>query len=151
MQIRKATTNDLPYLIDFTLNEALEAEGINIDLEHLRLGISKALEDSGKAIYWVLVDQEDVPAGSISAFLEWSDWRAGYYWWIQSLYLRPNQRGKGNALLLIEKVKTEMQKQKGLELRLYVHKNNQIAIKAYKKIGFENSHYQIMQLTPLHQ
>ncbi|MEM9327048.1 MAG: GNAT family N-acetyltransferase [Bacteroidota bacterium] len=147
MQVRKATLEDLPHLIDFTKSEAMDAEGMDLDSEQVRQGIRMALEDSTKAMYWVLTDEEDTPVGSISALREWSDWRAGYYWWIQSLYLAPKQRGKGHAARLIAEVNAEMQKQNGLELRLYVHRGNLAAMKAYERIGFDGLDYEIMKLS----
>jgi len=81
----------------------------------------------------VLVDDHDNPVGSVSALKEWSDWNAGYYWWLQSMYLSPKQRGKGRMTHLLDAVKYEMEQQKGLELRLYVHEDNRAAIRAYEK------------------
>lgn len=37
-----------------------------------------------------------------------------------------------------------MKEQKGLELRLYVHKDNRTAIKAYQNAHFSKSDYEIM-------
>lgn len=62
------------------------------------------------------------------------------------MYLCKNQRGKGKMSFLLDAVKTEMSKQNGLELRLYVHKNNKAAIKAYQKANFGKSDYEIMVL-----
>ena len=95
-------------------------------------------------MYWILLDEKNKNVGSVSALKEWSDWNAGYYWWIQSMFISPQYRGKGLMALLIEAVIDEMALQNGLELRLYVHKNNQPAINAYRKSGFSNSSYQIM-------
>ena len=149
MFIRKAELKDLHYLVEFTAEEAREAEGSIKIPDTLEKGIRKALEDNSIALYWVLVDESNQPVGSVSALKEWSDWNAGYYWWIQSMYLAPSQRGKGQMPLLLEAVKTEMEQQEGLELRLYVHENNQTAIKAYEKSGFIHTHYKIMTLSEL--
>jgi len=145
MHVRRASVADIPHLIHFTLEEAKEAERIELSPKSLELGISRAIEDDSKAMYWVLVDDEDAPVGSISIFREWSDWQAGYYWWIQSIYLTHGQRGKGRISLLLDEVKSEMSRQKGLELRLYVHRDNKVAIRAYEKAGFEDLDYRIMR------
>jgi GNAT superfamily N-acetyltransferase len=146
MLVRKAGLIDLPLLVEFTAEEAREAENsIKIPFT-LEKGIKKALEDNKIATYWVLVDESDNPVGSVSALKEWSDWNAGYYWWIQSMYLTPNQRGKGRMSMLLDAVKSEMANQNGLELRLYVHKDNRSAIKAYEKSNFTHSDYKIMVL-----
>ncbi|MBV1907757.1 MAG: GNAT family N-acetyltransferase [Kangiellaceae bacterium] len=146
MQVRKAELKDLPFLVEFTAEEAREAEGCVKIPDTLEQGIGKALEDNSIAIYWVLTDENNNPIGSVSALREWSDWNAGFYWWIQSMYVAPTQRGKGRMGLLLDAVNSEMERQQGLELRLYVHKNNKAAIRAYEKSGFMDSEYKIMSL-----
>jgi GNAT superfamily N-acetyltransferase len=143
-RVRKASIKDLEYLVSFTVEEAKAAEGIEKNPSTLREGIKAAIEDNSKSIYWVIVDESNIPFGNVSALKEWSDWNAGYYWWIQSMYISPKQRGRGCSDMLIDEVKKEMKKENGLELRLYVHNSNKIAIKAYQKIGFVKSNYEIM-------
>jgi RimJ/RimL family protein N-acetyltransferase len=146
LKIRKAEPDDLPYLVDFTAEEAREAEGSEKIPQTLARGIKAALKDPQIAMYWVVVDENDCPMGSVSSVREWSDWHAGFYWWIQSMYLKPGYRGKGLMTPLIDAVVSEMEKQGGLELRLYVHENNIAAKKAYQKVGFNRSKYEIMIL-----
>jgi predicted GNAT family acetyltransferase len=147
LKIRRAELRDLPYLVDFTSEEAREAENTVKIPETLTRGIEAALQDGTIATYWVMTDSEDCPIGSVSSVREWSDWNAGYYWWIQSMYLKPDYRGKGLMSRLIDEVKTEMIAQGGLELRLYVHSDNIVAKKAYEKVGFIHSDYEIMTLS----
>lgn len=147
MHVRKATLNDLSYLVDFTAEEAREAEGSIKIPETLEKGILAALRDPSIASYWVLVDEKNTPVGSVSSVKEWSDWNAGYYWWIQSMFLSKPQRGKGRMSMLLEAVKHEMKAQKGLELRLYVHKDNSTAVRAYENAKFSKSNYEIMILS----
>jgi GNAT superfamily N-acetyltransferase len=142
--VRQARIDDLAILVEFTFQEAEEAEGSTKDLGRLEKGVKAALENHCIAMYWVLVDELDKPIGSISALKEWSDWNAGYYWWIQSMYIVPEQRGQGHMSKLLDAVEKEMASQNGLELRLYVHQQNEKAIRAYEKTGFEKSSYQIM-------
>ena len=150
MRVRRATIDDLATLVEFTSREAEEAEGSVKDLERLAMGIKAALEDNSIATYWVLIDQLDHPIGSVSALKEWSDWNAGYYWWIQSMYIVPEQRGQGHMSKLLDAVEKEMKNQNGLELRLYVHQNNDKAIRAYEKASFEKSPYKIMVRKNVH-
>jgi len=144
LQVRKATLADLTTLVEFTSEEVREAEPGGTIPPTLEAGVKKGLEDETAAMYWLLVDDAGHPVGSVSALREWSDWHAGYYWWIQSIYLKPAQRGKGLIQLLLNAVKDEMLRQSGLELRLYVHRQNLAAIKAYLKVGFARSPYDIM-------
>jgi GNAT superfamily N-acetyltransferase len=141
---------DLPKLVEFTSEEAREAEKSIKASENLEKGIRTALEDSSIAMYWVLVNHSGEAIGSISALKEWSDWNAGFYWWIQSIYIVPDQRGKGYIALLLNAVINEMESQNGLELRLYVHQDNKKAIKAYEKSAFKKLPYEIMVLKNEH-
>ena len=144
MRVREATLEDLPTLVSFTAKEAEEAEGSTKDLTRLEKGIRAALEDPTIARYWVLIDELDNPVGSISALREWSDWHAGQGWWVQSMYIVPERRGQGHMATLLNTVEQEMRTQSGLELRLYVHQENERAVRAYEKSGFQHSPYQIM-------
>ena len=146
MKVKKAIPQDLPLLVEFTSEEAREAESSLKAFDNLKEGVRKALEDGSKAMYWLLADDSGEAVGSISALKEWSDWNAGFYWWIQSVYIVPAQRGKGYFDLLLEAVVEEMETQGGLELRLYVHEDNERAIGAYKKSAFEKLPYEIMAL-----
>ncbi len=144
MKVRRAELKDLDQLVEFTAAEAREAEGHSKTTQTLMKGIKAAIEDNSIALYWVLMNSDNQVVGSASALKEWSDWNAGYYWWIQSMYIIPNYRGKGNLDLLLDAIRSEMSEQNGLELRLYVHENNEAAIRAYRKANFTFSKYRIM-------
>ena len=81
-----------------------------------------------------------------STIKEWSNFNGGYYWWIQSLFIQPEFRGAGLVQKLIDTVKEEAQREGGIDLRLYVHRINTRAIKAYRKLGFSESDYLIMRM-----
>ena len=144
MNVRKATIEDLSTLVEFTSREAEEAEGSVKERDRLQIGIRAALEDPSIATYWILVDESNNPIASISALREWSDWNAGYYWWIQSMYVAPAYRGKGHLETLLGAVLEAARAENALELRLYVHKENRVAVRAYKKAGFSASPYLTM-------
>lgn len=144
--VREAVPADLERLAAFAAAEAAESERSTFPVAVVRRGVAAGLEDSALARYWVLVDGAGEVVGNISVVREWSDWRAGYYWWIQSLYLQPPYRGKGLLGLLLERVRDEAAAAGALELRLYVHKENERAIRAYRREGFVELPYQIMAL-----
>ena len=146
IQTRKATLADLDQLVSFAVAEATEAEGISKMHERVREGIKTALCDDSFAIYWVLEQGGAEVIGNVSVVKEWSNWNAGYYWWIQSIYVLPTFRGRGLMQKLIKTVKQAARNEKALDLRLYVHKTNKRAICAYRKTGFSDSEYKIMQL-----
>ena len=145
--IRRATSADLERLVSFAVAEAKEAEGIKKDSERVRQGVTTALNDDSIARYWVLEKNNTGVIGSVSIVKEWSDWNAGYYWWIQNMYILPEFRGKGLMQRLIQALKDTARNEDALELRLYVHKNNAQAISAYQKAGFFDSDYRIMTIS----
>jgi len=143
-RVRRATKNDLPHILNFIAQEAVESEGRAADLSKLETGISTALNNQAIAIYWILVDQDSQPVGCTSVVKEWSDWNAGYYWWIQSLFIEPGHRGKGLLNVMMDAVAVDAKADSCLEIRLYVHRDNARAIRAYQKAEFQPSDYQIM-------
>lgn len=142
--VRPATNTDLDTLVSFTLAEAVEAEGIEISAETVSRGISAGLQEPALARYWVLENREGAVVGSISVVREWSDWHAGYYWWIQSMFIKPGYRGQGLMRQLITTVAEAAAAEAALELRLYVHEENKRAIRAYQRADFADSPYRIM-------
>jgi GNAT superfamily N-acetyltransferase len=144
LQVRRAGIEDLDVIVDFIAEEAREAEGRSQSRKTLESGIGEALKDDSIAIYWLLVDRYETAIGCTSVIKEWSDWNAGYYWWIQSMYIAPNHRGKGYLSILIDSVTKAARAHNCLELRLYVHTANQAAVRAYEKAGFGSPPYKIM-------
>lgn len=144
--VRKAREADLDTLVSFTLAEADEAEGSQKSPELVRQGVQAGIKDPSIATYWVLEEDDSNQVGAVSVIKEWSDWHAGYYWWIQSLFIRPDYRGRNLVGLLMEAVAEQARRENALQVRLYVHRDNARAIKAYRKQGFSETPYLIMQL-----
>lgn len=144
--VRDATLDDLETLVTFTLAEAAEAERKAKQANTVRAGIRAGLVNTAVARYWVLENENSQVVGNISVVKEWSDWHAGFYWWIQSMFIQPDFRGQGLMGLLLDAVKQAAIAENGLELRLYVHEGNGRAIKAYLRDGFQISPYQIMTM-----
>ena len=142
--IREANGSDLDTLIDFTIREAKETEGADPDLAAVRLGVGSGLEGTAPASYWVAQSGGGQVVGSISVVTEWSNFRGGYYWWIQSLFIVPDHRGTGLVDLLLKTVADLARVAGALDLRLYVLESNQTALAAYRRCGFEVAPYAIM-------
>ncbi|GAB1374629.1 MAG: GNAT family N-acetyltransferase [Bacteroidales bacterium] len=139
--ITPATLDDLPNMVDFQLKMASETEGLELDKTVLERGIESALNDSGKARYFI-AKNNDKTVGMLMITTEWSDWRAGWVWWIQSVYVIPEMRGEGVFGALYSYVKelvTEMHDVMGI--RLYVDKRNVKAQKVYEAVGMTGEHY----------
>ena len=144
MQVREAAIEDLDVIADFIAAEAREAEGRDLDFGTVRLGIRRGLEDSSIARYWLLTDDDGIAVGCASVVKEWSDWNAGFYWWIQSMFISPDCRGQGQLNTLLGFISEEAHDQGCLELRLYVHKGNTAAVRAYEKVDFRTAPYLVM-------
>jgi ribosomal protein S18 acetylase RimI-like enzyme len=142
--IRKASRDDLDTLVAFTMEEAREAEGAEKDAEVVRRGVLAGLDDPTVASYWVAETKNAEVVASISVVTEWSNWHGGSYWWIQSLYIVPEHRGRGLVELLLDVVDEAARTAGALDLRLYAHTSNRRAIEVYRRCGFSTAPYIIM-------
>ena len=141
MKIRFAEKADGQAMVEFNQAMALETEGKRLDSQVLSNGVSAVFDDDKKGFYVVAEDDGKIVGGLMVTF-EWSDWRNGWFWWIQSVYILPEYRGKRIYSFLYDFVKNEAQKQGNVcGFRLYVEKENERAQKVYEKLGMESSHY----------
>ena len=144
--LRVAERSDIDVLVGFTIQEAREAEGEELSPESARQGVTAAFEDRGLAAYWVAESEDGNVVGSTSIVREWSNFHGGSYWWIQSLYIAPEHRGSGLLEMLLNRLRAEADAAGALALRLYVHRGNERALRAYERCGFKPSPYLIMSL-----
>jgi len=100
--IRNAVSADFETLVAFTLREAREAEGIELDVEAARRGVGGAFEEPRQATYWVVEERDGRVVASASVVTEWSNFHGGRYWWVQSLYIVPEHRGDGLVELILD-------------------------------------------------
>ena len=141
---REAQPNDLLGLVEGNEYIASETEGLVLKHETLISGVSSVLNDRNKGIYWV-AEIESKISGQILITYEWSDWRNGFIWWIQSVYVWPQFRRQGVFKALLKTVETEALAQGVVELRLYADTTNQRAHTTYHKQGFLTGHYQVFE------
>lgn len=147
--IRRATPADAAVIADFNRRLADETEDKILDPEVLARGVAAALADPRKAIYWVADDGTTV-VGQISITTEWSDWRNGWLWWVQSVYVRPEARRQGVFRALYEHVyQAARQDPEVIGLRLYVEGDNHAAQQTYVRMGMEWTSYGVLQRYPL--
>jgi ribosomal protein S18 acetylase RimI-like enzyme len=142
--VRRAQHEDLESLVSFTVAEAREAEGLDIDPSVVRRGVEQGLSNNDIAMYWVVESELGEIVASTSVVREWSDWSAQDYWWIQSMYVIPEHRGRGLPEMLIDRVVAEARANGAADLRLYVHERNSRAVRAYRRCGFGELPYTIM-------
>ena len=141
MQIRTATLSDVDALVEFNQAMALETEGKRLDAAVLRAGVSAVFADDRKGFYVVADDGGSVAAG-LMVTTEWSDWRNGWFWWIQSVFVRPEHRGGGLYGRMYSFVKNRAAEAGDVcGFRLYVEKENERAQHVYEKLGMERTYY----------
>ena len=95
LSIRLATVADIPDLRAWNSAMAWETEHKRLDPDTVRAGVAAGLADPAKARYFVALDAGGAPAGTLMLTREWSDWRNGDWWWIQSVYVVPSQPHTG--------------------------------------------------------
>lgn len=141
MKIRIAEIGDIPSLVDFNQAMALETETVELDSATLKSGVEAVFADEKKGFY-VVAESEGAIVGGLMITYEWSDWRSRWFWWIQSVYILPDFRGRKIYRLLYEFV-IEKAKERGdvCGFRLYVERENVNAQKVYEKLGMNSSHY----------
>ncbi|TVL35634.1 GNAT family N-acetyltransferase [Shewanella algae] len=148
MLIRKGTPKDTEVLVAFNQAMAQETEGLALDSDTLSRGVSTLLENPAKGFYLVAEIEGEI-AGSLMVTFEWSDWRAADYYWIQSVYIKPEHRQKGIYRALYQEVKTLAEKQGGAaSFRLYVEQENTRAQQTYQSLGMSQSHYLMYEEKP---
>ncbi len=147
--IRQALPDDAPTIADFNRRMALETEDKLLDPAILAAGVAAALADPHKAVYYLAVEEGPI-VGQLSITREWSDWRNGWFWWIQSVYVRPEARRRGIYRALYAHVRARARQQGDvLGLRLYVEEENATAEQTYLRLGMEPAGYRLLQQYPL--
>ena len=146
IKIRTAALTDLPVIADFNVRLARESEGLTLDAARVKAGVKAVLTDPAKGIYYVAEVAGEV-AGQLMITYEWSDWRNGNIWWIQSVYVKPEFRRAGVFRALFHHLQSLARTQKDVcTLRLYVHAENARACQSYERLGMTRTKYEIFEL-----
>lgn len=144
--IRQATPEDGPVIAAFNAMMALETEHRLLDQRVLRKGVEAILADPAKGVYYV-AESAGTVVGQLMITFEWSDWRNGTFWWIQSVFVREEYRGKGVFKALFQLVEAEAKKHPGVcGLRLYVEEKNARAKKTYEHLSMKRTPYELYEI-----
>jgi ribosomal protein S18 acetylase RimI-like enzyme len=145
IKIRKADVSDIHIIVEFQKCMALETENLVLDPTTVFLGVSAVLNDPSKGQYF-LAECGGVVISSLLVTFEWSDWRNGQVWWLQSLYVVPDFRRKGVFRQMFLFLKNEILNDTNLKgIRLYVDKSNKLAQDVYQALGMDGEHYQVFE------
>ena len=149
MIIRQALAQDAAELTEFNISMARETEGVELIPEVIGAGV-RAMIDNPQRGFYLVVELDNGIQASLMVTTEWSDWRNGMFWWIQSVYVRPQYRRQGLYRVLYERVKELAEQEPSVcGFRLYVERDNSPAQKTYSALGMKQTEYRIYEeLTP---
>ena len=149
MIIRKAEASDGRRIAEFNNLLAEESEGKTLDAETIEDGVAAMLADSNKGSYYIAEEAGQV-LGQIGITYEWSDWRHGWFWWIQSVYVRKEARRRGVFSALYHHLEDLARRDPSvIGLRLYVEEENKSAQETYYKLGMQRTGYFVLEKYPL--
>lgn len=149
--VRDACPNDCATIVAFNARLAEESEGRRLDPETLRLGVENLLREPSRGRYF-LAEADGRIIGQAMITYEWSDWRNGMFWWLQSVYVLPEHRGRGVLRAIVAHLETAAAERPGVcGLRLYVDRHNHTARAAYHRLGLAPAGYEVLEkdFTPL--
>jgi GNAT superfamily N-acetyltransferase len=143
--IRQSNLADRDVIADFNAALAQETEDLRLDLAVVRPGVEAILRDPAKGSYFV-AETRGAVVGQVLITYEWSDWRNGNFWWLQSVYVQKEFRARGVFKALFAYVVAEAAKQKNVcGLRLYMETKNHRAREVYRRLGMKETHYQVFE------
>lgn len=142
--VRAARVEDAGFLVEGNACMARETEERELDLGVLGAGVRAVLEDAGKGRYFV-AEAGGLVVGMLMVTWEWSDWRNGMLWWVQSVYVRPEWRRRGVFRGMYGYVRGMCRESGGVGLRLYVEKENEAGKATYAAVGMKGAGYDVME------
>ena len=145
MSIRAARIDDAAFLAAGNVAMALESEHKQLDPATVTRGVQAVLADPAKGRYFI-AERGGRPVGQLMVTYEWSDWRNGNFWWIQSVYVLPEARRLGVFRRLfghLEQLAADDPTICGI--RLYVERENSRAQATYRHCGMGDAGYVIME------
>jgi len=146
IHVRHADRQDAELLANWAQAMAMETEHRHLDADTVLKGVQAGIADPKRARYFMAMSGE-TPAGTLMLTTEWSDWRNGDWWWIQSVYVHPDFRRQGVFQKMYQHVKTLAEQAEGVcGLRLYVEHENKNAQKTYETLGMEDAGYKMMEV-----
>ncbi|HEY2785457.1 MAG TPA: N-acetyltransferase [Fimbriiglobus sp.] len=149
LTIRRADPADAGILAAFNQALASESEQTRLDPAAVGPGVTAVLTDPHKGFYTVAEKDGEV-VGQCLVTYEWSDWRNGWFWWVQSVYVRGDARRIGVFRRLYEHIIDQAAKDPTvIGLRLYVERQNTRAIETYRSLGMVEAGYDVLELYPL--
>lgn len=144
--VRDARAHDLDTIVDFNARLAWETEHKTLDPAILARGVARALEEPDRLRYWVAEVDGGQVVGQAAISREWTDWRNGWLWWFQSVYVCQEYRGRGVFRALHGHIRTLARESADvIGLRLYVEHENERAQRVYRALGMTPGGYHVLE------
>jgi len=146
--IRDAIPADRPAIVEFNRRLAIETEDKVLDPAILDQGVARALAEPDRLRYWVAEIRDTrghFLVGQTAVTREWSDWRNGWIWWLQSVYIHCEHRGQGIFKALYRHIYNQASSSNVVGLRLYVENGNLRAQQAYQALGMKPGGYSVLE------
>lgn len=144
LRLRLAVRDDVPFLADCNQAMASETEDKPLDRITLEAGVRGVFDDPGRGFY-LMAERSDEAVGCLLVTREWSDWRNGPFWWIQSVYVVPAARRQGVFGAMYGDIEHRAREAGAVGLRLYVELENARAQGTYESLGMRRCHYHMYE------
>jgi GNAT superfamily N-acetyltransferase len=145
IEVRQAVSTDVETITQFNIALCRETEGRELDPVTVIKGVSRFVSESKRGKYFVAVIDGQV-VGQAAHTFEWSDWRNGELWWIQSVYVHPDFRGQGVFRTLFTHIKELGEADVDCcGIRLYMERENETARESYRRLGFHETGYVVFE------
>ena len=146
IEIRQAVSADVETLVDFNIALCRETEDRDLDRVTVSEGVRRFVSEPARGRYFVALIACEV-VGQTAHTFEWSDWRNGQIWWIQSVYVHPRHRGRGVFRALFQHIRDQGEKDaECCGIRLYMERENDNARKSYQRLGFSGTGYEVLEV-----
>jgi GNAT superfamily N-acetyltransferase len=145
--VRDALRDDVLAIVSFNSRLASETEGKTLDRAVLTSGVLAALDNPDRLRYWVAQLRETGQIiGQAAISREWTDWRNGWLWWLQSVYVLAEFRGRGVFRNLYSTIRQQARDDGNVVgLRLYVENENSRARSTYVALGMKPGGYEVLE------
>lgn len=141
----KAVQSDAVRIVEFQIAMALETENLQLDRLVCASGVQAVLDNATLGCYYVAVAGGQAVASTLITY-EWSDWRNGVVWWIQSVYVVPAARQQGVYGGLYRHLQNLARNDESVRgIRLYVDRRNKAAQEVYTRLRMNGDHYQVFE------
>ena len=145
IEIGDADAGDWRLIADFNAALAEESENKSLDPGVLESGVRRLFADPSRGRYFLARTDGRVVGQTLITY-EWSDWRDGWIWWIQSVYVEPGYRRRGIFRALYRHIEALARDDKDVvAIRLYVERENRRAQDTYRSLGMVPTGYRVME------